>query len=63
MYQTVILTTADGRKHTFTGPATLTEDSPQVVLPIQISEPKPLPPGCYFETANRVMDEGPETLA
>jgi len=48
-YQVITLTTSDGKKHFFTGKATLTDDF-ITVIKVEVSLPSELPKDMYFET-------------
>ena len=59
-YQSVILTTKDGKRHVFTGKAVF--DHTQggdalTVSNIEVTEAKPLPVGCYMEEINTVKED------
>lgn len=47
--QTIILTLADGKKLSYTGPKQLDSVEGIVITKIQFTEGRPIPPGCTFE--------------
>jgi len=57
-YQSVTLHLTDGRKWTLTGPAITKPGEPinvSVLQPITISEPKKMPPGCFWGPMEETM--------
>ena len=58
MMQMVVLTLADGRKVTFSGPAQIFEDG-AVIIEAGVTKPAPLPPGCSWENWTNSYKEAP----